>query len=198
MSFYELNCRGIKSEMYKINEHGDIYSGYTKNLMHPKTDKNGYLSIGLRTTYGKAKMFRVATLVLVTFVGDYPTSMKDPTVNHIDGDITNNHYTNLEWMERSVNSSIRSNKGAGELNHEAKLSNDDVLKIVNYIKTTELSFQEIGELFNVDKSTINNIVQKKNWSHLIGDNNLSQYRKCIRDKETGRFSSYNPFISTGV
>lgn len=161
MSFYELNCRGIKSGMYKINEYGDIYSGYTKNLMHPKTDKNGYLSIGLRTTYGKAKMFRVATLVLVTFVSDYPTSMKDPTVNHIDGDITNNHYTNLEWMERSVNSSIRSNKGTGELNHEAKLSNDDVLKIVNYIKTTELSFQEIGELFNVNKSTINNIVQKK-------------------------------------
>lgn len=198
MSFCELNCRGIKSGMYKINECGDIYSEYTKNLMHPKTDKNGYLSIGLRTTYGKAKMFRVATLVLITFVGDYPTSMKDPTVNHIDGDITNNHYTNLEWMERSVNSSIRSNKGAGELNHEAKLSNDDVLKIVNYIKTTELSFQEIGELFNVDKSTINNIVQKKNWSHLIGDDNLSQYRKWIRDKETGRFSSYNPFISTGV
>lgn len=198
MSFYELNCRGIKSGMYKINEYGDIYSGYTKNLMHPKTDKNGYLSIGLRTTYGKAKMFRVATLVLVTFVSDYPTSMKDPTVNHIDGDITNNHYTNLEWMERSVNSSIRSNKGTGELNHEAKLSNDDVLKIVNYIKTTELSFQEIGELFNVNKSTINNIVQKKNWSHLIGDDNLSQYRKWIRDKGTGRFSSYNPFISTGV
>lgn len=198
MSFYELNCRGIKSGMYKINEYGDIYSGYTKNLMHPKTDKNGYLSIGLRTTYGKAKMFRAATLVLVTFVSDYPTSMKDPTVNHIDGDITNNHYTNLEWMERSVNSSIRSNKGTGELNHEAKLSNDDVLKIVNYIKTTELSFQEIGELFNVNKSTINNIVQKKNWSHLIGDDNLSQYRKWIRDKGTGRFSSYNPFISTGV
>ena len=197
MSFYELNCRGIKSGMYEINEYGDIYSRYTKNLMHPKTDKNGYLSIGLRTTYGKAKMFRVATLVLVTFVGDYPASMKDPTVNHIDGNITNNHYTNLEWMERGKNSSIRENKGTGELNHEAKLSENDALEIIKYIKTTTLSIQKIGELFNVDKSTIHNIMKGKNWRHLTNED-LSKYRILKRDK-SGKFYAINPFIqgSTG-
>lgn len=196
MSFYELNCRGIKPGMYKINEYGDIYSEYTKNLMHPKSDKNGYLSIGLRTTHGKVKMFRIATLVLVTFVGEYPVNMKDPTVNHIDGNVINNNYANLEWMERGKNSSIRKNKGAGELNHEAKLSDDDVLKIIALIEKTSMSFQEIANLFNVDKSTINNIVQNKNWKHLV-NKNLSQYRLTRRNK-SGRFYSVNPFINEGI
>ena len=192
MSFCELNCRGIKSGMYKINEYGDIYSEYTKNLMHPKSDKDGYLSIGLKTVCGKVKMFRVATLVLVTFIGECPASIKDPTVNHIDGNIVNNHYTNLEWMERGKNSSIRINKGTGELNHEAKLSENDVLKIINLIEKTSMSFQEIADLFDVDKSTINNIVQNKKWKHLV-NKNLSQYRIIKRNK-LGRFYSINPFI----
>lgn len=198
MKFYDLMCRNIRPNMYKISEYGDVYSEYKQDIMKPKHGRDGYLAVVLRTINNVNKTFFIHTLVLVTFCGEYPSFIIDPTVNHIDGNIYNNHYSNLEWMERSVNSSIRNNKGTGELNHEAKLSNDDVLKIVNYIKTTELSFQEIGKLFNVDKSTINNIVQKKNWSHLIGDDNLSQYRKWIRDKETGRFSSYNPFASTGA
>lgn len=192
MSFCELNCREIKSGMYKINEYGDIYSEYTKNLMHPKSDKDGYLSIGLKTVCGKVKMFRVATLVLITFVGECPASIEDPTVNHIDSNIVNNHYTNLEWMERRENSSIRENKGAGELNHEAKLSENDVLKIIEYIKMTTLSIQKIGELFNVDKSTIHNIMQGKNWKHLI-DENLSKYRVLKRDNN-GKFYAINPFL----
>ena len=196
MSFCELNCRGIKSGMYKINEYGDIYSEYTKNLMHPKSDKDGYLSIGLKTVCGKVKMFRVATLVLITFVGECPASIKDPTVNHIDSNIVNNHYTNLEWMERRENSSIRENKGAGELNHEAKLSENDVLKIIEYIKMTTLSIQKIGELFNVDKSTIHNIMHGKNWKHLI-DENLSKYRVLKRDNN-GKFYAINPFLQEGV
>lgn len=120
MSFCELNCREIKSGMYKINEYGDIYSEYTKNLMHPKSDKDGYLSIGLKTVCGKVKMFRVATLVLITFVGECPASIKDPTVNHIDSNIVNNHYTNLEWMERRENSSIRENKGGRRIKSRSK------------------------------------------------------------------------------
>ena len=196
MSFCELNCRGIKSGMYKINEYGNIYSEYTKNLMRPKADKDGYLSIGLKTTDGKTRMFRVATLVLVTFIGECPTSIKDPTVNHIDGNVVNNHYMNLEWMERGKNSSIRGNKGTGELNHEAKLSENDVLKIIKYIKMITLPIQKIGELFNVDKSTIHNIMQGKNWKHLI-DEDLSKYRVLKRDNN-GKFYAINPFLQEGA
>jgi len=50
-------------------------------------------------------------LVAIFFIGPPPVDLKDPTVNHIDGNITNNHFTNLEWMERGKNSSIRLNKG---------------------------------------------------------------------------------------
>ena len=101
-------------------------------------------------------------------------------------------------MERGKNSSIRINKGTGELNHEAKLSENDVLKIINLIEKTSMSFQEIADLFDVDKSTINNIVQNKKWKHLV-NKNLSQYRIIKRNK-LGRFYSINPFIKedTGV
>ena len=92
--------------------------------------------------------------------------MKDPTINHIDENISNNHYTNLEWLERSVNTSIRNNKGAGEANHEAKLTEQQVLEICDLLINTNLTYDQIGKKYKVNKSTISNIKNKKNWKYI--------------------------------
>ena len=106
---------GVKKDLYYIEEDGRIWSNYKKDYMRPKTDKNGYLNIALSGgSRDKRKYYRIATLVGLTFLGNPPLEMKDPTINHIDGNILNNHYSNLEWIERSTNSSIRKNKGQGE------------------------------------------------------------------------------------
>jgi hypothetical protein len=49
---------------------------------------------------GKPKDFLVARLVALTWVDGYSDGL---TVNHIDGDFQNNHYSNLEWISRAEN-----------------------------------------------------------------------------------------------
>lgn len=76
--------------------------------MSPSEDKDGYLRLKLYDQTTKEKYYlRIATLVIHHFVGAPPKTMKDPTVNHIDNNKKNNHFTNLEWLERGINSFIR-------------------------------------------------------------------------------------------
>lgn len=124
-NFKELIFPGVKSGIYKIDENGNIWSKKKSGLMTPQKDKDGYLRIKLSgEDKGHSVSVGIAKLVMYHFNTLPPANMTDPTINHIDGNILNNHYTNLEWMERSVNSAIRNNKGRGIQNHEVKLTNE--------------------------------------------------------------------------
>ena len=186
---------GVKKDLYYIEEDGRIWSNYKKGYMRPKTDKNGYLNIALSGgSRDKRKYYRIATLVGLTFLGNPPLEMKDPTINHIDGDILNNHYSNLEWIERSTNSSIRKNKGQGENNHEAKLTAADVQKICELLINSNLTIKEISDIYKVHKSTIHKIKKKETWKTITSLYNFD-CRAVIRN-ERGQFQSVNTNAST--
>lgn len=150
---------------YEISEYGDVYSIKKDITLSTKKDKDGYETVGLSNS-GKRYWYRISTLVIKAFIGDPPKNMKDPTVDHIDSNKNNNHYSNLRWLERGINSSIRKNKGIGELNPSAVLSDNDVIKICQLLQDTDMSYAKIGKMFDVDISTINNIAQRKNWEHI--------------------------------
>lgn len=193
--FIPLNVNNILSEFYSINEYGDIISKKSNKILKPNKDKDGYLRLSLCTNEiinGKThnrKSFRISQLVAKTYIGEPPDYIEDPTVDHIDGNIYNNHFTNLRWLERRVNSSIRENKGIGSQNHEAKLTDEQVEEICKLLIDTNLSFKQIADKFNVDKSTINNIKQHKKWKHISSKYDFS-CRVIIRDIN-GRFKSVN-------
>ena len=186
---------GVKKDLYYIEEDGRIWSNYKKGYMRPKTDKNGYLNIALSGgSRDKRKYYRIATLVGLTFLGNPPFEMKDPTINHIDGNILNNHYSNLEWIERSTNSSIRKNKGQGENNHEAKLTAADVQKICELLINSNLTIKEISDIYKIHKSTIHKIKKKETWKTITSLYNFD-CRAVIRN-ERGQFQSVNTNAST--
>ena len=113
-----------KDGKYTIYSNGKIYSNACKRFMKPKVDKDGYLEIKLNEI-----SYRVHQIILRTFVGDPPKDMLDPTVDHIDGNRQNNNISNLRWLERGINSSLAKNKGIGEKNHEAILTEKQVKEI---------------------------------------------------------------------
>ena len=165
-TYKPINIDDIKPNTYYISQYGDIYSKITNKILKQKCDKDGYLELALRTIDNKGRSYKVHRLVAFAYIGKPPLNLKDPTINHIDNNIKNNHYSNLEWMERGTNSSIRKNKGKGELNHESILTENDVIKICELIVNGKYTLKQIGEMFNVSKYTISNIKRKVNWKHI--------------------------------
>lgn len=97
---YEVSNLGrVKSlGRFKVTKKGMHYP--VKPLLLKPRNYNGYLSVGFPKD-GKYKMLRVNRLVAAAFV-DNPDGK--PFVNHIDGNKTNNHASNLEWVTAKENS----------------------------------------------------------------------------------------------
>lgn len=154
----------VKLGLYLISENGEIFSNYKQDFLSPSKDKDGYLKVSLsKGEKKKQKTIRIATLVAYHFI-DFPTNLKDPTINHKDNNIRNNNYLNLEWIERSKNSSIRKNKGDGELNHEAKLTLEQVEEIrEKYFPG--FGYDNLAQEYNVSKGCIADIIKNRTWQN---------------------------------
>ena len=162
----QITCNNIKKDLYLITSDGKIWSNYLKNFMSAKIDKDGYLTIGLRTDENKQKMFRIHQLVMLTYGEAAPRDMIDPTINHINGDKKDNRISNLEWMSRSKNSSMRAIKPIGEKNGASVLKEKEVLEIIDLLKNTNLSLREIGDKYGIHKTTVLKIKQGKTWKKI--------------------------------
>jgi hypothetical protein len=86
--------------------------------------------VGLRRN-GQQKLFKVATLVLMTFVGPRPHGME--ACHFPDRNTANNRLDNLRWDTHSSNQRDRISHGtsnAGERNGSAKLSEAKVRELI--------------------------------------------------------------------
>ena len=145
--------KNIKFELYTIDEDGRIFSKYKNDFLTPTLGVDGYLKVVLFDN-GIRYYARVASIVAYTFIGAPPIEIKDPTINHKDNNRLNNNYKNIEWMERSLNSSIRKEKGIGESNNQAILNWNIVKEIRQLYKDGFGSYQKIAAKFGVSKSCI--------------------------------------------
>jgi hypothetical protein len=86
---------------YEISDHGNVRSKRTKNEMRQYINDNGYCIVGFYDqTKRNPKHFRVHRLVAEAFI---PNPEKKRTVNHIDGNKSNNLLENLEWATHGEN-----------------------------------------------------------------------------------------------
>src|SRR5699024_4761174 len=85
-------------EEYFISDCGKVFSTYTEKLISLGEKENGYLVANLWKG-NKGNMHYVHRLVKKHF----GNAKEDETVNHKDGDKSNNHISNLEWMSYKDN-----------------------------------------------------------------------------------------------
>ena len=131
---------------------------YKGKVLKPHVDKTiGYERLSLCNNDG-CNSKSVHRLVLETFK-PYE-NMNNLDVNHIDGNKLNNHLTNLEWLTRRDNLKHAHDTGLinniGEGHPNAKLSNADVLEILQRLDTGELH-EDIASDYGVGKSCIGKI-----------------------------------------
>jgi len=160
---------------YQINQFGEVKSlqriNYMKNgvprhvkekYIAWKTKKNGYKFLQLWRN-GKSKNFYIHRLVAKHFI-ENPSELDE--VNHIDGNKSNNHFSNLEWVTHSENmyhAYEKELRGRCEHHQQAKLTNEQVAYILKNYKPFDNQYgaKPLSEKFNVARSTISRIAKGK-------------------------------------
>lgn len=133
-------------------------------IMSQQKNRIGYMMVPLGTGTKRKKLCTVHRLVLIAFTEDRP----DMQVNHKDGDKTNNHLSNLEWVTASQNCRHREDNGLGIRGEKAphgKLNTEQVLQIRKLFAEGK-SQTSLGKQFGVSQHSIWMIVRRKSWMHV--------------------------------
>lgn len=158
---------------YQISNLGRIRSkGRTKDKAGIRCisyTHDGYAKIRLMYK-GVDKTVRVHRLVARAFI---PNPDDKETVNHIDGDKTNNRADNLEWANRheqlihAYDLGLKKAK-VGTSNYLAKLSDDDVkfIRKVYIPQSTKFGTVALAKKFNVTDRVIGLVVKGKSYKNV--------------------------------
>ena len=118
---------------------------------------------------GRATSFRVHVLVAVAFLGDH---RRDKVVNHIDGDKSNNHLSNLEWVTYSDNTTfsvLEKTLDRPELPPRAPRTGRLTAEEVRAIRRLAGRYRHktLAAHFGVHYNTITGIVHGRTYRHLL-------------------------------
>lgn len=162
------NTRLTAHLIMKTNKYGTIYKvRYRERVLKQQINPKGYVyaTISVRN---KTVNLNVHRLVALAFI---PNPENKPEVNHKDGNKSNNHYSNLEWVthKENIQHAIKNKllihcKGSKTSN--AVLDEGQVKVVKTLLKNKEISIPNISRYFNIAASAIFKIRKGENWSHV--------------------------------
>ena len=164
------------SGRYMISNHGNLRSIDRKDSIGRKVKArelklrlnphNGYLNTSLYKD-GKMLMCTIHRLVAETFI---PNPENKRTVNHKNGDKTDNRVDNLEWVTHSENNKHAYDNGLkvptkGEQHGRAKLTEAKVREIRDRYDNGCPQYK-LAEEYGVSQRHISMIIRGERWAHV--------------------------------
>lgn len=170
-----IEYKDVRKGKYKISNFGRVWNNETDSEKKSYINQSGYLSTNLSIEGVLTKQLpcRIHRLVAMMFVPGHNTD--NDIVNHIDGNPSNVHYTNLEWTtlrdntQHAYYTGLASGK-SGEENPSAKLDEGQVRHIcellvkyngsqINVLRHTQSENNDL-----ITPNMINSIKLKECWS----------------------------------
>lgn len=139
-------------------------------ILNKYFSKDGYYKVKLYN--GDASFFTVPVhrLVAKVFI---PNMENKPQINHIDGNPSNNHYSNLEWCTNSENTKHAYTTGlkrkenyTGEANCLAKLTTEQVISMREEYATGTTSYHKLAKKYNTRIGNISFIINRQTWKYV--------------------------------
>ena len=170
---------------YIISNRGIVYTtnylGKTGKFKALKVNihDNGYHSIIMHYK-GKEYPASLHRLVAEYFI---PNPDGLPTVNHKDGDKSNNDITNLEWMTSKDNSIHAANNGllpVGEKSRLSRITNDIAISLCKELENNSMSIYELADKYHTTYNTVYDIYRRKSWKQISKDYDFSKFNKDNR------------------
>lgn len=156
-------------DLYMISNKGRVMSKKTGLIHKQRLNVDGYVKITL-TRNSKAKDFRAHRLVAQHFI---PNPQDKETVNHIDGDKTNNYDSNLEWATREENMQHAYGLGLkkpmqGTLQKNSVFTEDEIKYIRSVYKPRckQFGMRALAKKYGVSTSTIEKIGLGKSYKNI--------------------------------
>lgn len=134
-------------------------------IMKLTSNKLGYKYLSL-TIDGVSRTHMLHQLVCLAFHGDPPTP--DHEAAHNNGETPDCRAENLRWATHAENMADKNAHGThnkGEAHVLAVLKDEDIPRIRSLL--AEGVYQkDVAKFYGVHRSTINNIANGKNWTHV--------------------------------
>lgn len=150
---------------YLISDDGKVYRfGREKKY---DTDIRGYSRVTISVNNVKTR-YKVHRLVAELYL---PNPENKPYVNHKDGNPSNNHYSNLEWVtaqENSLHSTRVLKKNIGEHNNLSKLSPEQVKYIREHCIPGDKTwgYRPLSLKFGIHRKNIQRVFTYQSWRHI--------------------------------
>lgn len=153
---------------FEASSEGDIRRTNSGRLLKGTVYNNGYRYINTTDPKdGSRKAVGIHVLVCEAFHGPKPDWAE--LVRHRDGDGLNNRYSNLRWGTHKQNAADRRLHGRdtiGSAHGCAKIDEHDVIAIF-CLSRRRMIAEEIGALFDLSATTINRILARELWEHVV-------------------------------
>lgn len=139
-----------------------------EKIVHVNPNFYGYMYCSINIG-GENKYLPIHRLVALSFIPNNDPE-KYPDINHKDGNKQNNHVSNLEWTNDSLNVKHAYDTGLKKPKYGVSC-NLSVLTEFQVSRIREMNKRGVSRLtlskiFNITKTAIRYIVTRKTWAHL--------------------------------